>query len=98
MGMPMMAAPGGAGAGAESEEKEEAPALKPIVALQLDSFDPGQKIKLIKEVKEITGLGLKESKAAVEGAPGILIKEIKREEAEELVKKLEALGSKASLV
>ena len=98
MGMGGMTMVAGAPAAGAAEEEEKPAELKPVVSLQLDSFDPAKKIKLIKEVKEISGLGLKESKAAVEGVPGIIIKEIKRAEAEEIVKKLEALGAKASLV
>mmetsp|Transcript_16401 Transcript_16401/g.31866 ORF Transcript_16401/g.31866 Transcript_16401/m.31866 type:complete len:183 (+) Transcript_16401:86-634(+) len=94
MGMPM-AAPAAAAA-----EEEEAPveALKPIVNIQLDSFDAAGKIKIIKEVKNLANLGLKEAKAAVEGAPGVIMSDIKREEAEEIIKTLEGLGAKASMV
>lgn len=96
MMMPMGGAPAAAPAGAAAEEapKEE----KPIVSIQLDSFDASAKIKLIKEVKNLAGLGLKEAKAAVEGAPAVIVKDMKREEAEAVLKTLEGLGAKASLV
>lgn len=56
-----------------------------------------QKINVIKAVKEITGLGLKEAKDLVEGAPKPVKENIKKEEAEEIKKKLEAVGATAEL-
>ena len=62
-------APAGAGA-APAAEAEEAPAAeKTHFTVKLDKFDAASKIKLIKEVRAITGLGLKEAKELVEGAP-----------------------------
>ncbi|HDH31229.1 MAG TPA: 50S ribosomal protein L7/L12 [Candidatus Wolfebacteria bacterium] len=52
-----------------------------------------QKINVIKAVKEITGLGLKESKDIVDGAPKPIKEGVKKEEAEELKKKLEEVGA-----
>jgi len=52
-----------------------------------------QKINVIKVVKEATGLGLKESKDMVEGAPKTIKEGLKKEDAEELKKKLEAVGA-----
>lgn len=52
-----------------------------------------QKINVIKIVKEVTGLGLKESKDIVEGAPKTIKEGFKKEDAEELKKKLEAVGA-----
>lgn len=80
---------GGAGGAAEDEVKEE----KTAFDLKLTGFDAKSKIKVIKEVRAITGLGLKEAKAMVEGAPKVVKKEIKMEEAEELKAKLEAVGA-----
>ncbi len=57
----------------------------------------GQKINVIKAVKEITGLGLKEVKDLVEGAPKPVKENIKKEEAEEIKKKLEAFGATAEI-
>ena len=68
-----------------------------------DAFDViltdfgGNKIAVIKEVRGITGLGLKEGKELVEGAPKSIKEGIPKEEAEELQKKLEAAGAKAEL-
>ena len=52
-----------------------------------------QKINVIKVVKEITGLGLQEAKALVDGAPKVIKEGVKKEDAEEIKKKLEAVGA-----
>ena len=74
-----MAAPaaGGAAAGAAAEEKTEFDVV-------LASFDAAAKIKVIKVVREITGLGLGEAKAVVEGAPKAIKEGVSKDEAEEL--------------
>mgnify|MGYP001608025159 FL=1 len=56
-----------------------------------------QKINVIKDVREITGLGLKESKDLVEAAPKAVKEGLKKEEAEEAKKKLEEVGATAEL-
>ena len=85
-----MQAGGGKGsAAAATEEVEE----KTAFDLKLTGFDAKSKIKVIKEIRGITGLGLKEAKEMVEGAPKVVKKEIKMEEAEELKAKLEAVGA-----
>ena len=56
-----------------------------------------EKIKVIKVVREITGLGLKDAKDLVEGAPKVLKEQVSKEEAEELKKKLEEVGAKVTL-
>lgn len=56
-----------------------------------------QKIQVIKAVKEITGLGLQESKTLVDGAPKVIKEGLKKEDAEELKKKLEAAGATVEL-
>ena len=56
-----------------------------------------QKIQVIKAVKEATGLGLQESKALIDGAPKAIKEGLKKEEAEELKKKLEAAGATVEL-
>ena len=85
---------GGGGGGvvqvAAAEEKE-------FFDIKLTSFDAKAKIKVIKEVRALTGLGLKEAKEVVEGAPSVLKKEVKKDEAEEIVKKLTELGAAAEL-
>ena len=77
-------APGAAGAAAEEEKTEFTVVLK----------DPGgQKINVIKVVREVTGLGLKEAKGLVDEAPKPIKENIDKEAAEELKKKLEEAGA-----
>jgi len=71
---------------------------KTIFDLKLIGFDAKAKIKVIKEVRNIAGLGLKEAKELVEGAPKIIQKELKKEKAEELKTKLELVGAQIELV
>ena len=86
-----MAAPATGGAAAPAaEEKTEFDVV-------LASFDAAAKIKVIKAVREITGLGLAEAKAMVEGAPKTLKEAVSKDEAEELKKKLEEAGAKVEL-
>ena len=86
-----MAAPAAGGAAAEVvEEKTEFDVV-------LTGFDAAAKIKVIKAVREITGLGLAEAKAMVEGAPKTLKEAVSKDEAEELKKKLEEAGGKVEL-
>lgn len=56
-----------------------------------------EKVKVIKVVREITGLGLKEAKDAVEGAPKVIKEGASKEEAEDIKKKLEEAGAKVTL-
>ncbi len=63
----------------------------------LAGFDAAAKIKVIKVVREITGLGLGEAKAAVEGAPKTLKEAVSKDEAEELKAKLEEAGAKVEI-
>ena len=86
-----MAAPA-AGAGAA-----EAAVEKTDFDVVLAGFDAAAKIKVIKAVREITGLGLAEAKGAVEGAPKTLKEAVSKDEAEELKKKLEEAGGKVEL-
>ena len=86
-----MAAPAAGGAAAPAaEEKTEFDVV-------LAGFDAAAKIKVIKAVREITGLGLAEAKAAVEGTPKTLKEAVSKDEAEELKKKLEEAGGKVEL-
>lgn len=82
---PMMMAGGGA---AEAEAVEE----KTEFDVELTSCG-AQKINVIKAVREITGLGLKEAKDMVDAAPKVIKEKIKKEEAEEVKKKLEEAGA-----
>ena len=85
----MMAGGGGAAAVAPAEEKTEFTVM--LVAAGAN------KINVIKEVRAITGLGLKEAKDLVEGAPKEVKASIPKAEAEELKKKLEAAGAKVEI-
>lgn len=86
-------APGPAGATAEAEPEPE----KTHFNLKLEKFDAGKKIAIIKEIRAITGLGLKEAKALVEDAPKVFKEEVAKEEAEQLRDKLKELGGEVSL-
>ena len=87
-----MAAPA-AGAGAAAEAVEEKTEFDVVLA----GFDAAAKIKVIKAVREITGQGLAEAKATVEGAPKTLKEAVSKDEAEELKKKLEEAGAKVEV-
>jgi large subunit ribosomal protein L7/L12 len=90
MAMPGMAAGGGGGAAAAVEEKTEF-----NVNLQEVGAD---KIKVIKVVREVTSLGLKEAKDLVESAPKSLKEGVNKEEAEAIRKKFEEVGAKVQIV
>ena len=84
----VVVAAAGAGAAA-AEEKTE---------FDVELTEAGdQKVKVIKVVREITGLGLKEAKEVVDGAPKVVKEAASKEEAEEIQKKLEAEGAKVTL-
>ena len=81
-----------AGAGVAAADAQEQTEFNVILA------DAGaKKINVIKEVRGATGLGLKEAKELVEGAPKVVKEGLSKEEAEELKKKLEAAGAKVEL-
>ena len=86
-------APAGVGGPAAPEKPPE----KTEFTVQLDGFDAAKKINVIKVVREITGLGLKEAKDLVEGSPKPIKENISKEEAEKLKKQLEDGGAKVSL-
>ena len=85
-----MAAGPAAGAAPAAEEKTEFDVV-------LASFDAAAKIKVIKVVREITGLGLAEAKAVVEGTPKTLKEAVSKEDAEALKAKVEEAGGKVEL-
>jgi len=88
---------GGGGAAAEEVEVVEE-VKKDKFDLKLMGFDDKSKIKVIKEVRSLSGLGLKEAKELVESAPKVILKDLKTENAEELKEKLEAAGAQIELV
>ena len=83
-----VAAPGAGGAAAAEAKSTVSVVLK---------AGGDQKVNVIKTIKEITGLGLKESKYLVEGVPKVVKADLKVEDAEELKKKLEAAGATVEL-
>lgn len=86
------AAPSAAGAGAGAAAAEEKDSYNVNLKAAGD-----QKINVIKVVREITGLGLKEAKDMVDGAPKVIKEGLKKEEAEEAKKKLEEAGATVEL-
>lgn len=63
----------------------------------MTKFDPAKKITLIKEVRALLNLGLKEAKDMVEGAPVWIKKEVKKEDADKIAAKLKELGAEIKL-
>ena len=84
------AAPAAAAAAPAAEEKTDFDVV-------LTGFDAAAKIKVIKVVREITGQGLAEAKATVEGAPSTLKEAVSKDEAEALKKQIEEAGGKVEL-
>ena len=85
----VVVAAAGAGAAAGGEEKTE-------FNVELTEVGPN-KVKVIKVVREITGLGLKEAKDLVEGAPKVIKENVAKAEADEIKAKVEAEGAKVTL-
>ena len=85
----VVVAAAGAGAGEAAEEKDE-------FNVELTEVGPN-KVKVIKVVREVTGLGLKEAKDVVDGAPKVLQEGASKAEAEDIKTKLEAEGAKVTL-
>ena len=88
----MMAAPAAGGEAGEAAAEEEKTEFDVILV----DFGP-EKIKVIKEVRALTSLGLKEAKELVEGVPQPVREGVQKEEAEEAKKKLEAVGAKVEV-
>ena len=89
-----MAAPAAGGAGPAAAVAEEKTEFTVILA---GLADPGKKINVIKVVREITSLGLKEAKDVVEGAPKPVKETVSKEEADSIKKKLEEAGAKVEV-
>mmetsp|Transcript_17469 Transcript_17469/g.29278 ORF Transcript_17469/g.29278 Transcript_17469/m.29278 type:complete len:118 (-) Transcript_17469:110-463(-) len=94
---------GGGGAAAssnagEAEAEAEPEKVKDAFDIKLVEVDAKSKIKIIKEVRAITGLGLKEAKEMVENAPVVVKQGLKKDEAESLLKALTDVGAKAELL
>lgn len=88
----MVAGAAVAGAPTEAPKEEE----KTEFDVELTEMGPN-KLNVIKVIREITGLGLKEAKELVEGAPKLVKEAVSKEEAEDIKKKLEAQGAKVTL-
>ena len=82
------------GGPAKAEEKK---AEKTAFDLKLEAFDAPAKIKVIKEVRTFTSLGLKEAKDLVEKVPTLLKKGVTKEEAETIIAKMKEVGAKVSM-
>lgn len=92
-------AAGAAPAAAPAAEavEEEKPKEKTMFNLKLESFDPKSKPKIIKEVKNLLGLSLVESKKFVESAPKTLKENVVKEDAEKIKAAIEAVGGKVAM-
>ena len=87
----MMAAPAGSGGAAEeAEEKTE-------FDVELTEVDASKKIAVLKVVRNITGLGLKEAKGVVESAPKVIKEATSKDDAEDIKKQLEEAGAKVTI-
>ncbi|XWS55392.1 hypothetical protein CRYUN_Cryun10bG0170400 [Craigia yunnanensis] len=84
-------------AGGEAAAKEEKKPDKTVFELKLESYEAASKIKIIKEVRSFTDLGLKEAKDLVEKTPSVLKKSVSKEEGELIIEKMKALGAKVVL-
>ncbi|KAK1413927.1 hypothetical protein QVD17_29664 [Tagetes erecta] len=93
-GVAVMRPGAGVAAKGQTAAKEEAKPEKSVFELKLDSFDSSSKIKIIKEVRSVTNLGLKEAKEMVEKAPVVFKKGVTKEEAEQIIEKMKNVGAK----
>jgi large subunit ribosomal protein L7/L12 len=91
--MPVMAGPMAAGTAASAAAEAEEKSTFDVVLTEIGS----NKIQVIKEVRAVSNLGLKEAKDLVEAAPKPVVTGVKKEEAEEIKGKLEAVGAKIEL-
>ena len=90
---PVMAVAAGAAAGAPAEAAEEKTEFDVVLA----EIEAKAKIKIIKEVRAITGAGLKDAKAMVENLPSTLKEAVSKDAAEEIKKKIEGVGGKIEI-
>lgn len=80
--------------GPTTASKEEKKVEKTFFELKLESYDAASKIKIIKEVRSFTDLGLKEAKDLVEKTPAVFKKGVSKEEGEQIIEKMKAVGAK----
>lgn len=88
----MMAAPAAAGAAPAAQEATEASEF----AITLEDAPQDKRIAVIKVIREVTGLGLKEAKEMAEGAPKVIKEKASKAETDDIMKKIQAAGGKAS--
>ncbi|KAB1213300.1 50S ribosomal protein L7/L12 [Morella rubra] len=93
-GMDLGSQAGGAAGSAKAEEKK---VEKTAFDVKLEKFDAAAKIKVIKEVRAFTSLGLKEAKDLVEKVPTLLKQGVTKEEANNIIEKIKAAGGVASM-
>ncbi|CAL1414023.1 unnamed protein product [Linum trigynum] len=89
-GLAGMGMKGSTSAAAKEEKKPE----KTVFELKLESYEAASKIKIIKEVRSFTDLGLKEAKDLVEKTPAVLKAGVSKEDAEKIIEKMKAIGAK----
>ena len=92
---PVVAVAGGGAAGGAAAEAAEEKTEFDVELTELT--DAKAKVKVIKEIRGITGLGLKDAKALVEGAPAIIKEAVSKDAAADIKAKLEAVGGKVTI-
>lgn len=97
MGAFAAAAPAAAPAAEEVEEAAPAAQEKSVFTLKLEAFDAGAKPKVIKEIKNLLGLSLVDSKKFVESAPKTMKDNVPKDEAEKIIETLKALGATVTM-
>ncbi|KAK0622969.1 ribosomal protein L7/L12, C-terminal/adaptor protein ClpS-like protein [Immersiella caudata] len=90
---PGAGAPGAAAPVEEADDAAPAAAEKTLFTLKLKEFDAGAKPKVIKEIKQLLGLSLVDSKKFVESAPKVMKESVPKEEAEKIIETMKALGA-----
>ncbi|CAO2824628.1 unnamed protein product [Amaranthus hypochondriacus] len=90
-GLAQMAANSGSAVGNDQEAKKEE---KSVFELKLESFEATSKLKVIKEIRSFTDLGLKEAKDLVEKTPSVIKSGVPKDEAEAIIEKMKAAGAK----
>ena len=97
MGAFAAAAPAAPAAAEEAEEEAPAQQEKSVFTLKLESFDAGAKPKIIKEIKNLLGLSLVDSKKFVESAPKTMKDNVPKEDAQKIIETLKALGATVTM-
>lgn len=93
VGVMKAGASGGVAVKTATASQEEKKPEKTAFELKMDSYEPASKLKVIKEIRSFTDLGLKEAKDLVEKTPVVLKKGVSKEEAEKIIEKMKAVGA-----